>query len=710
MTTPEQTVLPTLRDELQFLDGAADGDGRAGYLIFDPVQNKYFRIGVEAAQGFAAWSRGTVEGVIEAVRERGLNLRADDIAALVQFARSNNLTQAGPGSGAEFVRRHEARRQNVFMWLLHNYLFFKIPLLRPQKFLNATYPYVRWLGARLSIKLIVLLTLIGVYFAGRQVDVFLATFADFANWQGAVLLAVTLVFLKSGHELGHAFVATHYKCQVPVMGIAFMVLFPMLYTDVSDAWRLRNRRQRLMIDAAGMMVELAMGGICLFLWALAPDGPFRTMCFFVATTGWIMSLAVNLSPFMRFDGYHILADGLGVHNLQMRGFAIGKWQLRKIIFGLPDPVPEQFSPHLHRVLVAYAWGTWVYRFFLFLGIALLVYFFAFKLLGIVLFLVEIIWFIGLPVFREVVMWWQRRGDIIRQRRAMVSFFVLGTIIGLLVLPIQKNIAVPAVLAAKQERQHFSPAAAKIEQVLVRTGSLVKPGDVLVRLSSPEYVEAQTTARLKLKLVRQRLGRGMASAEEKALRQVLQREEKALVAELAGLVAKMDDLVLHADISGVVTDVAPGLAPGLWVNQDVRLVQVVAKNDQFIVQGLVDERNVGRLSAGAEGVFVSENTRPVKLPVVVERIGLANGGNNRAGRELKYLSALNGGPVAMDQGSRGTVRTSAAVYPVRFTVVEGRNRAWLHEQRGTVVVAAKAESVSGRFFRNALSVLVREAGF
>ena len=34
------------------------------------------------------------------------------------------------------------------------------------------------------------------------------------------------------------------SCQVPAMGIALMVMVPMLYTDVSDAWRLKDRRKR----------------------------------------------------------------------------------------------------------------------------------------------------------------------------------------------------------------------------------------------------------------------------------------------------------------------------------------------------------------------------------------------------------------------------------------------------------------------------------
>ncbi|NHW78486.1 site-2 protease family protein, partial [Escherichia coli] len=78
--------------------------------------------------------------------------------------------------------------------------------------------------------------------------------------------------VKSLHELGHAFTAARYGLHVPAMGVAFMVLAPILYTDVTDAWRLSSRRQRMAIHAAGVIVELALASIALFAWALLPDG------------------------------------------------------------------------------------------------------------------------------------------------------------------------------------------------------------------------------------------------------------------------------------------------------------------------------------------------------------------------------------------------------------------------------------------------------
>ena len=63
----------------------------------------------------------------------------------------------------------------------------------------------------------------------------------------------------------------------------------------------------------------------------------------------------------------------------------------------------------HRYATSF--HTWLYRFTVFIGIALLVYHVAFKLLGIVLMLIEIIWFVAQPVWNEVAYLWRARSAV-----------------------------------------------------------------------------------------------------------------------------------------------------------------------------------------------------------------------------------------------------------------------------------------------------------
>src|SRR5258708_20598511 len=83
--------------------------------------------------------------------------------------------------------------------------------------------------------------------------------------------------------------------------------------------------------------------------------------------------------------------------------------MRKVFFGLIEPTREPTLRAGQRAgLILFAYGTWLYRLTVFLGIALLVYHIAFKLLGIFLMLVELVWFIARPVWTEAAYLWRSR--------------------------------------------------------------------------------------------------------------------------------------------------------------------------------------------------------------------------------------------------------------------------------------------------------------
>ena len=137
------------------------------------------------------------------------------------------------------------------------------------------------------------------------------------------------------------------------------------------------------MGAAGILVELAIAAWATLAWTLLPDGPLRGSMLLVATTTWVSTLLVNASPFMRFDGYFLLSDMIGVPNLHERSFALAKQLLRKALFGYEDPDPEPgLGQKTKRAMMIFAVATWTYRLVLFLGIAVVVYNLFFKHLGI----------------------------------------------------------------------------------------------------------------------------------------------------------------------------------------------------------------------------------------------------------------------------------------------------------------------------------------
>src|SRR5206468_1280763 len=115
--------------------------------------------------------------------------------------------------------------------------------------------------------------------------------------------------------------------------------------------------------------------------------------------------------FTRFDGYFLLYDWLKVANLHERACALARWWLRERLFGFRDAPPEVFAPGRQRLLITFSLFAWLYRLVLFFSIALLVFHFFFRALGLLLMLVEIGWFIVLPIANETMVWWRRRSDL-----------------------------------------------------------------------------------------------------------------------------------------------------------------------------------------------------------------------------------------------------------------------------------------------------------
>lgn len=368
-------TLPSLRADLQLQMAAPALDGSPRWTLADPLRGRYFKLGAAAMRLLRHWSLGDPEQVLRAAnREPGLPLDVAELEQLLSFLRAHDLISAlDPQQRDSYGLKAAAQRQSVWQILLHQYLFFRIPLWRPDAFLNRAWPWLARFGPG-ALRYGLPLTLgLGVFLVSRDWQRFIATFPHLFSLGGALAFGVALFFAKLCHEFGHAFMAKRAGCRVQSMGVAFMVLLPMFYTDVSDAWRVNDRRARLLIGAGGVLAELLLACIALLAWSLLPDGPARTAAFMLASATWLTTLAVNLNPFMRFDGYFLLSDFWEVDNLQGRAFALCRWRLREALFGYGAPAPEPWSPSMQRRLLWWGYGSWLWRAVLFFGIALAVY-------------------------------------------------------------------------------------------------------------------------------------------------------------------------------------------------------------------------------------------------------------------------------------------------------------------------------------------------
>ena len=717
----EDFPLPPLRQDLKLLPAENDEYGAPGWTIHDPVRNRYFRIGYAAFEMLHRWSVGKASLLHQRLEnETVLNPDFADIRNLITFLHGNGLLmRAGQEAIAEFSRIARAGKPPFWKWLVHNYLFVRVPLFRPDRFLAKTQWLADFFASRLVTSFILALGVVGILMTIRQWDAFLATFMGFANFQGLVWMAVTLTAVKILHELGHAYTARRYGCRVPTMGVAFLVMYPVLYTDTSDAWRLTKRHEKLRVAAAGIRVELMLALVATFLWHVVPAGPARSAVFLMASATWITTLLINLSPLMRFDGYYLLSDYLRIPNLQNRAFAMTKWCLRRFLFAIDMPAPEPATAHRRRVLIAYSIAVWIYRFFLFLGIALVVYHLFFKVLGIVLFAVEILWFILLPIVNEIKMWWKLRKQAHWTVANVIVLVLLAGGVLALVVPWRTTIAASAQLQAAAEADIISPANGLINEIFVTEGQRVAAGDVLLRMRSPELTSKQRDLELQLREAEIVLAQSRSSNELQEDVASQMQEVLRLRASLAAITARQAQLDVRAPISGTVRDVVDAVYPGTWISSRKNLMRIVDQADTRRLIGYVSQRDVMLLPETATARFYPEQiTRPV-LNVQIDRVDRFNS----PVLDTPALSASNGGPLATRPDKNGSLIPDDAIYRVSGYVTGQAQGGLGHPKsavpgaekfetilRGTLEIEAPARSLAVRMYQAVAAALIREMSF
>ena len=158
---PMETVrLPALRDDLALLPAPPGLDGAPGWTIHDPVRNRYFRIGPEAFALVAHWHHANPRIIAAAVAAEHLyEPTIDDVMGFYQFLAANNLTETA--DTAYLIRQAGAGESGWFWWLIHNYLFFRIPLVRPDRFLAATAGWVAPFYSRAWLAIVLLVAAAG---------------------------------------------------------------------------------------------------------------------------------------------------------------------------------------------------------------------------------------------------------------------------------------------------------------------------------------------------------------------------------------------------------------------------------------------------------------------------------------------------------------------------------------------------------------------
>ena len=371
-TQPRQIYTGELRKDLRIFPGDKNNSGEKTWIIFDPVADKYFRISEKEhiIISFLA-ENSPIENLQIKIELIDSKITKEFILTVISFLNNNGLLQGNykiTENRLQQLRKLKAKA--LPSKLMSSYLFFRIPLLKPDNFLTKTTDIVKAIFNKWLLLFLFIISVCGYIGVVIHWHKFAAEIIGSLNYSGLIRYGITIIILKLFHELGHAYSAKFAGIRVRRFGIGVIIFFPRFFIDITDSWRLKGRKQRMLIDSAGILVELLIGGIAALIWLNTGPGTVNTISYFVFAVSIINTVLVNGNPFIRYDGYYLLMDLVNIDNLQRQGSLEIKLLSREYFFGIKEKVSHTITGWKKYFVIIYGISSFIYRIFLYTGIIL----------------------------------------------------------------------------------------------------------------------------------------------------------------------------------------------------------------------------------------------------------------------------------------------------------------------------------------------------
>ena len=557
----------------------------------------------------------------------------------------------------ELLRRSQRLASQGRLAKLMSPLAIRIPLIDPDRFLERTIAWYRPLFGGAGALLWLLVVGWGTAAAAQHWD---ALTQDLGHRvlvpENLLLIVLVFPLLKALHEFGHACAVKAWGGEVHEMGVMLLVLMPVPYVDASAASAFPEKRRRVLVGAAGMLVELFVASLALFFWLEMEPGLPRAVLFNVMLIAGVSTVLFNANPLLRFDGYYILADLIEVPNLRARAnqFLTGIAQRR--LFGMAV-APVDAAPGERLWLTLFAVLSFFYRMFITFAIALFIasqYF----VIGVVLAIWAVVAGMVLPLVKlaSYLAFNARLGQH-RARAALATGFAVALLGGALFLvPLPSWTNAQGVVSVPEQAMVRAGSEGFVRRVLARPGAPVRKGDALVEAEDPllaartRVLEAQKNE-LEARYQMERVDRLVRS-------QMTLDQLKTVDAELGRARERVSELVMRSPADGVFALAsAQQDLPGRFVKHGEPIGHVVAGSG-MTARVLVAQQSVDLVRGATRGVNLK----------LAER--LAETVPSRVLRELPRasdrlpsaaLSQQGGGDVALDPTASGAEMKALQTY-------------------------------------------------
>ncbi len=511
-TDRAQTVIPwIMRRDLEVLP--AD-ESLGAWTIKDPVRLTYFRVESTELE-FLRMLDGqrSLESVVQQLTQdfSGMKFSKQNLATFLMTAvRAGLLIPVQPGYGSQLAAQARSARTTAIVTKLFSLISHRFRGIDPTGLLKVLDRRLGWLyhpRILLAGGMFVVVTACMVLLRWSQLQAELPKIGELLTIQHALSLGLIIAVIKLLHEIGHGLTCCHYGGECHEMGCIVVGFLPLLYCDVSDSWRERNRGHRIQVAAAGIVVELFLAAVFGVLWMASVPGFLHAMFLNVMLVCSLNTILVNGNPLLRYDGYYVLSDALRFPNLGPESRRAATAVVDRLILGLSRPEELRYTGLSRIAVPVFGAVSLVYRVFVLVAILLLVHgvLKPYRLEGIV-------WMFAASV--SAGMLWgvfslirQRLRLILpsapRRQRAAVGLVMLLVLLGTsLFWPLPYSIEVPFTLTPGVNSPVYVSAAGAVEES-PGYGAHVRQEQLLAQLRNPQLIllVVQLEGELELREVR-----------------------------------------------------------------------------------------------------------------------------------------------------------------------------------------------------------------
>lgn len=524
-------------------------------IVEDPLRNSYFQVQPEDYRILLAFTgQTTLEQIIHQMTSEG-GEQKQHIETIAQWAVMQNLATSVGGDSIQRLTQMQQQRRSAKAWGRWNLVSIQLPTFNPTSLLKILSPIGNLIFNRWAISLF----FVGWLWCGWQLSIereqLIGGYRGILAGNKWLWLLGVWVVLKLVHELGHGLFCRKQGGEVPQAGIVLLLFTPLAFVNVTSSWRLPNRWQRIGVALAGMYLELWVALSAALIWLVTREpGLVQDLAYNVMLMASINTILFNANPLMRFDGYYVLSDWLGIANLYTKGVGLVSVWLQSLLLGIPrnDTALAIQNPREYRIALIYGVLASVWKYLVCIGLIIAASC-LFSGLGVLLALVAgYAWFVA-PLVKLVKSLFQNRATQPLNPRylALSATTVVAAIVLLFwVLQSPPSKSAPAIVGFVDESIVRASADGFFEEMPIVEGQWVNEGQLLTRLKNPELeIEA---AAIRAQIQEQDLRAKQAHYGSKIAEYQSALETKlGLEKQLVEVTDQLDSLEIFAPRSGLI---------------------------------------------------------------------------------------------------------------------------------------------------------------